>query len=60
MKSMSKLSLKYLYFDKTFNFLKIYFKFVCRDDFYRSSTTLGKIPYTADFLKNLLLFMNQV
>ena len=60
MKSMSELSLKYLYFDKTFNLLKIYFKFVCRDDFYRSISTLGKIPYTADFLKNLLLFMNQV
>lgn len=34
MKSMSKLSLKYLYADKTFNLLKIYLKFFCRHDFY--------------------------
>lgn len=53
MKSMSNLSVKYFYADKTFNLLKVYLKIVGQGDFYTSSSTLGKIPYTADFLKKL-------
>ena len=53
MKSMSKLSEKYFYADKTFNLLKIYLKSVGQDDFYRSSSILGEIPYNTDFLKKL-------
>lgn len=52
-KSISELSEKYFYADKTFNLLKIYLKSVGQDYFYRSSSILGEIPYNTDFLKKL-------
>lgn len=53
MKSMSKISVKYVYAERTYHLLKIYLKIVSQKEFYTSKSTLGKLPYTTDFLKKL-------